>query len=132
MSGPPDPDLWIDELQRCLVGPRPDLLAHEPGFEDLGVADLFGLSDARQFQDVLIDDDEVGGLADFERADLGLATERLRSVDRVGIDHLAYGEALPGAQWWQAASGTCHPDLHVDEGLRIPCENWGIGAGRDD
>ena len=70
-----------------LVGRFIDDVASDYGEDDLGVVDGVGLD----FEDVAIEHDEVGGLADFERPFIFFKTAGKGSVARVTLDGMSDG-----------------------------------------
>jgi hypothetical protein len=63
--------------------PQCRLFSLEPGFQDVFARDLFGVARITQGENVPIEPNEVGGLADFDRARLPL---RIQHASTRGFD----------------------------------------------
>ena len=62
------------------------------------LADLVRLSGFGEFDQVAVEHDQVGLLADFDRAESLLVAEELRPVDRVGRDRFVNVDSLIGVE----------------------------------
>ena len=71
-------------------------LPTEPCFEHFRVRDPLGVAVVRKCEDVLVGYDEIGRLANLQRAGLLVPLQVFRTVDRVGVEHVANGHALAG------------------------------------
>ena len=107
-----------------------DFLSHEPGFQHLGLHNLIGLAAIGQREDVLVDDDQVGGLAYLDGACFLVEVQVPRTVDRVGINGIADAHTFGRIERRLSWDAPRHGDGNIHEWAWITRVDWCVGAAQ--
>jgi hypothetical protein len=86
----------------------------------VSLRDLQALARVREFDDVLIDGNEVGGFARFDRSSLLIKVQITRTVDGVSVYGVLDANALRRCNGLLVRELTRDRRCDIDEGLRIP------------
>src|SRR5208337_836002 len=108
--------------------PTVDHHASKPSLQHVSLRNLRSLTRMREFDDVAIKDNEVGGFARFNRSRLVIKVQVTRTVNGVRVNRVLDANALSRRNGLRARELTRDRRCDIDEGLRIPGIDRGVRA----